>query len=124
MTIMQKQWKRRNLLALSLSLIMANAAVYAADEEVVAESADQTEAAEPVAQAAVTSEFNASETAPEKLPLSSDDDANSIQTTAPAATVPVSPSATASATTAEAATAEAATPSMVVPPAAAAGAHA
>lgn len=117
---MQKQWKRRNLLALSLSLIMANAAVYAADEEVVAESADQAEAAEPVAQAAVTSEFNASETAPEKLPLSTDGDANSIQTTAPAATVPVSPSATASATTAEAATAEAATPSMVVPPAAAA----
>jgi len=38
MTIMQNQWKRRNLLALSLGLIMANAAVYAAEPEAEAAS--------------------------------------------------------------------------------------
>jgi hypothetical protein len=33
MTIMQNQWKRRSLLALSLGLVMANASVYAAESE-------------------------------------------------------------------------------------------
>ena len=46
---MQNQWKRRNLLALSLGLVMANTAVYAADADTdsVADT-DATRVAEPV----------------------------------------------------------------------------
>lgn len=95
---MQNQWKRRNLLALSLSLIMANAAVYAADE---AESVDQA-AAESVEQAAVTSEFNASETVLENAEPT-DNTESSIETVSPP--TPDTPAQ------------DETTPSMAVPPA-------
>ena len=73
---MQNQWKRRNLLALSLGLIMANAAVYAAEPE--AEAASEpvesaftagAESAEPAAeQSADSSTAATTETAAETTP--------------------------------------------------------
>lgn len=73
---MQNQWKRHNLLALSLGLIMANAAVYAAEPE--AEAASEpvesaftagAESAEPAAeQSADSSTAATTETAAETTP--------------------------------------------------------
>lgn len=95
---MQNQWKRHNLLALSLGLIMTNAAVYAAESEAV----DSEQAASV---AAVAEEAAAQPTTGEQ------------QSTDPAPTA--EPTATAETTTPAPAPTEA-TPSMVVPPAAAA----
>lgn len=113
---MQNQWKRRNVLALSLGLIMANAVVYAAEPESAAPEAvgsTTTAADAPQPVVAVTSEFSASETPIEAAPSTDDSTTSSIEpvVNAPTQTVP------ASATTP---VAEPATPSMVVPPAAAA----
>lgn len=104
---MQNQWKRRNVLALSLGLIMANTAVYAAEPE-----AAPVEAAAAGQSSAATSEFNASETAVDAVPASAES-ASGIEpvVTPPTQTVPASETAAA---------AVPATPSMVVPPAAAA----
>lgn len=104
---MQNQWKRRNVLALSLGLIMANTAVYAAEPE-----AAPVEAAAEGQASAATSEFNASETAVDPVPAGAES-ASGIEpvVTPPTQTVPASETAAA---------AEPATPSMVVPPAAAA----
>ncbi|MFZ3194229.1 MAG: transporter [Moraxellaceae bacterium] len=96
---MQNQWKRRNVLALSLGLIMANAAVYAAEPEVEAASA-------PVE--------SASAAASTEQPSDTVAASEGTTATADTATAPVSPEATSPATPA------ATTPSMVVPPAAAA----
>lgn len=96
---MQNQWKRRNVLALSLGLIMANAAVYAAEPEVEAASA-------PVE--------SASAAASTEQPSDTVAASEGTTATADTATAPASPEATSPATPA------ATTPSMVVPPAAAA----
>ena len=113
---MQNQWKRRNVLALSLGLIMANAAVYAAEPESAAPEAvgsTTTAADAPQPVVAVTSEFSASETPIEAVPSTSDSATSSIEpvVNVPTQTVPASTTTP---------VAEPATPSMVVPPAAAA----
>lgn len=98
---MQNQWKRRNVLALSLGLIMANAAVYAAEPEVEAASAPVESASAAASTEQPTDTVAASE---------------GTTATADTATAPASSEATSPA----AAAPEATTPSMVVPPAAAA----
>ncbi len=60
---MQNQWKRRNVLALSLGLIMANAAVYAADEDVAAASESVVAEVESADQPAETTASATSEAA-------------------------------------------------------------
>ena len=120
---MQNQWKRRNLLALSLGLVMANTAAYAAEAESATPEATDPVAAvaegQTVPASANTSEFNASETAPESAPVRSESTDAAIVpvATPPSQTLPASETnnnQSAANTTAPA------TPSMVVPPAAAA----
>ena len=112
---MQNQWKRRNLLALSLGLVMANTAVYAADADTdsVADT-DATRVTEPV-----QSTFAEGSGAIPAEPAPTTDAADAASVSAGAAADSTVPDSTLVDNSAPATTATpnpvAATPSMAVP---------